>query len=119
MNQASTPKTNINALQNVSYRCAALHSYSLKLAGERNYRYDEIIGRRDWMKALSWIILFVGIVSIFGCDRNIDSLEVTATAYTSSTDETNANPSLAAWGDTLKPGMKAISVSEDLIKKGY
>jgi 3D (Asp-Asp-Asp) domain-containing protein len=70
------------------------------------------------MKVLSWFMLFVGIMSIIGCDRNITSLEVTATAYTSSIDETNSNPSLAAWGDTLRPGMKAISVSEDLIKKG-
>ncbi len=70
------------------------------------------------MRVLSCFILFVGIMSIIGCDRNINSLEVTATAYTSSIDETDSTPSLAAWGDTLRPGMKAISVSRDLIKKG-
>ncbi len=70
------------------------------------------------MRVLSCFILFVGIMSIIGCDRNINSLEVTATAYTSSVDETDSTPSLAAWGDTLRPGMKAISVSRDLIKKG-
>src|SRR5690606_22973291 len=29
-----------------------------------------------------------------------------------------ADPSLAAWGDTLVPGMKAIAVSRDLIEAG-
>jgi len=70
------------------------------------------------MRILSCFILFVGIMSIIGCDRNVNSLEVTATAYTSSIDETDSTPSLAAWGDTLRPGMKAIAVSRDLIKKG-
>ena len=46
------------------------------------------------------------------------SLEVTASAYTSTVGETDKTPSLAAWGDTLKPGMKAIAVSRDLIKMG-
>lgn len=46
------------------------------------------------------------------------SLEVTATAYTSNANETDSTPSLTAWGDKLKPGMKAIAVSRDLIKMG-
>ncbi len=47
------------------------------------------------------------------------SLEVTATAYTTRPEETkNYAPGITAWGDTLKPGMKAIAVSRDLIKKG-
>lgn len=46
------------------------------------------------------------------------SLEVTATAYNSLSSQTDANPSIAAWGDTLKPGMKCIAVSRDLISMG-
>ena len=46
------------------------------------------------------------------------TLEVTARAYNSIKNQTNANPSLTAWGDTLKPGMKAIAVSRDLIEMG-
>lgn len=46
------------------------------------------------------------------------SLEVTATAYTSNADETDNTPSVTAWGDKLKPGMKVIAVSRDLIKMG-
>lgn len=47
-----------------------------------------------------------------------NTLEVVATAYTSSPGETDSNPTLAAWGDELKPGMKAIAVSRDLIELG-
>ncbi|WP_264875368.1 3D domain-containing protein [Vibrio agarivorans] len=46
------------------------------------------------------------------------SLVVKASAYTSHVKETNANPNIAAWGDTLKPGMKVIAVSRDLLELG-
>ena len=65
----------------------------------------------------SVIILFV-IISLLGCDRKTKSLEVTATAYTSSANETDSSPAIAAWGDTLKPGMKIIAVSKDLLEMG-
>lgn len=45
-------------------------------------------------------------------------LEVTATAYNSLAGQTYGHPSEAAWGDTLKPGMKAIAVSRDLLDSG-
>ncbi|ULG69389.1 3D domain-containing protein [Marinobacterium sediminicola] len=41
-----------------------------------------------------------------------------ASAYNSVEAQTNDNPTLAAWGDTLKPGMKAVAVSRDLIREG-
>ena len=48
-----------------------------------------------------------------------DSLIVSATAYNSVKSQTGAgNPKITAWGDTLKPGIKVIAVSRDLIKKG-
>ena len=48
-----------------------------------------------------------------------DSLEVTASAYNSLSWQTaGGNPSITAWGDTLKTGLKAIAVSRDLIEKG-
>ncbi|MEM7485088.1 MAG: hypothetical protein AAF348_07750 [Bacteroidota bacterium] len=47
------------------------------------------------------------------------TIEVTASAYNSvSWQTTNTNPSIAAWGDTLIPGMKSIAVSRDLLKLG-
>tara|TARA_R110002051_G_scaffold250747_2_gene310091 strand:+ start:9191 stop:9652 length:462 start_codon:yes stop_codon:yes gene_type:complete len=47
------------------------------------------------------------------------SLKVTVTAYNSLPSQTTAiNPSIAAWGDTLRPGMKVIAVSRDLMRNG-
>lgn len=45
-------------------------------------------------------------------------LQVTATAYNSLSGQTSGNPVEGAWGDTLKPGMKAIAVSRDLLDSG-
>lgn len=59
------------------------------------------------------IVLFLS-----SCSQPTNSIEITATAYTSTASETDSTPSLTAWGDTLKPGMKAIAVSRDLIKMG-
>jgi len=42
-------------------------------------------------------------------------LRVIATAYTSHAAQTDSTPDIAAWGDRLKPGMKAIAVSRDLL----
>ncbi|WP_367270023.1 3D domain-containing protein [Salinisphaera sp.] len=46
------------------------------------------------------------------------SINVVASAYNSLPAQTSAEPTVAAWGDRLKPGMNAIAVSRDLIKKG-
>ena len=47
------------------------------------------------------------------------SQTVTISAYNSVVAQTKkGNPALTAWGDILKPGMKAIAVSRDMIKKG-
>jgi 3D (Asp-Asp-Asp) domain-containing protein len=46
------------------------------------------------------------------------SLWVTASAYTSHPGETDDTPQLAAWGDRLGPGTRAIAVSPDLLERG-
>ncbi len=51
-------------------------------------------------------------------DIQYKQLEVTATAYNSNWNQTIGHPSEAAWGDTLKPGMKVIAVSRDLLDSG-
>lgn len=46
-------------------------------------------------------------------------IEVTATAYNSLPAQTTATDhDLAAWGDRLRPGMRAIAVSRDLLAEG-
>ena len=73
-------------------------------------------------KCLFWL----GVCCLWGVETrandievlDLNTLEVTATAYNSVRSQTDDTPSLTAWGYTLKPGMKVIAVSHDLIKKG-
>ena len=44
-------------------------------------------------------------------------LRVTATAYSSHKSQTDSTPFLAAWNNRLRPGMKIIAVSRDLLTK--
>ncbi|MEA3302379.1 MAG: hypothetical protein U9Q75_03785 [Pseudomonadota bacterium] len=46
------------------------------------------------------------------------TMMVTASAYNSLRGQTSGNPTIAAWGDKLRPGMKSIAVSRDLQKMG-
>jgi hypothetical protein len=41
---------------------------------------------------------------------------VTATAYNSLSYQTDSNPYITAFGDSLKPGLKYIAVSRDLYR---
>lgn len=58
--------------------------------------------------------------ALFSCQSNEPkTMKVLATAYNSLPAQTHhLHPSITAWGDTLKPGMKAIAVSRDLIDTG-
>ncbi|MHC4269441.1 MAG: 3D domain-containing protein [Planctomycetota bacterium] len=64
------------------------------------------------------LICFVFLSFISGCGSGQNTVEVIATAFNSVSNQTNKNPTIMAWGDTLKPGMKAIAVSRDLIDLG-
>ncbi len=46
------------------------------------------------------------------------TMVVRATAYNSTPAQTSGDPSIAAWGDRLIPGMRAIAVSRDLLDAG-
>jgi len=46
-----------------------------------------------------------------------NKLRVLATAYTSHRSQTDSTPFLAAWNNRIRPGMKIIAVSRDLIRK--
>ena len=66
------------------------------------------------------IALLLAALPTAGCETGEwRSLEVTASAYTLRPQETkDYAPGVAAWGDELEPGMKAIAVSRDLIPMG-
>lgn len=83
------------------------------------------------LNSLNLILLVVFLYAIFGfsaCESKSkkkkipkaawQTLTVNATAYNSTSSQTVGNPTITAWGDTLKPGMKVIAVSRDLIRKG-
>ncbi len=65
-------------------------------------------------------IIIVVLFFLLKCksEPSYKELEVTATAYNSVAWQTQGNPFITAWGDTLKPGMKVIAVSRDLIDSG-
>lgn len=65
------------------------------------------------------LALCVLLVAAAACNHaGPQELEVTATAYNSLAAQTSGDPTLAAWGDRLVPGMKSIAVSRDLIELG-
>ncbi|UWX56541.1 3D domain-containing protein [Maribacter litopenaei] len=75
------------------------------------------------MYRLLWILMSFSFISC--SDRvkedNYDwiPMTVTATAYNSFPGQTSyEHPEITAWGDSIKPGLKWIAVSRDLIRKG-
>jgi len=67
-------------------------------------------------------ILIIVLTCLLNCNGNKDcvskTLEVTATAYNSLAYQTNSNPHITAFGDSLKPGLNYIAVSRDLLGMG-
>ncbi|MFP4620662.1 MAG: 3D domain-containing protein [Bacteroidales bacterium] len=79
------------------------------------------ITKRHHYTGVFYLMLTVLISGAFvscGPEYKEHQLEVTATAYNSHKNQTLGNPRIAAWGDTLKPGIKAIAVSRDLLDSG-
>lgn len=72
------------------------------------------------MKALRYGLLL--LVLMQGCKAEEEyvwkSLDVKASAYNSVPSQTDAEPFIGAWGDTLSTREKSIAVSRDLIPMG-
>ncbi len=69
-------------------------------------------------------LFLIVIVLFITCEKKVPDkyiwkeITVKATAYNSLAYQTSSNPAIAAWGDSLKPRMKCIAVSRDLLKLG-
>ncbi|MGB5417411.1 3D domain-containing protein [Algibacter sp.] len=72
-------------------------------------------------------LLFLFVLMLFNCknaDEKLaenyiwDSMHVTSTAYNSLEYQTDSDPHITAFGDSLKPGLKYIAVSRDLRRLG-
>jgi 3D (Asp-Asp-Asp) domain-containing protein len=68
--------------------------------------------------AFSFVV--VALVFAAGCGEwgQRRTMEVSASAYNSVPEQTDSDPTTAAWGDELEPGMRAIAVSRDLFEEG-
>jgi len=78
-----------------------------------------------WLSAVSLVLLSSGCATPeppIVNDRKLVGKEyvmkVTATAYTSTVGQTDSTPFLAAWNNKLKPGVKSLAVSRDLLALG-
>jgi len=70
-------------------------------------------------RPLSLASLLLLCVLVPACaSRDTRTLVVQASAYNSLPGQTQGDPNVAAWGDTLRPGMRAIAVSRDLLTLG-
>lgn len=74
---------------------------------------------RNSCRTMVWVISLL----LLSCAEKEDpyvwkSLEVTATAYNSVPSQTQGNPIIAAWGDSLKTNVRSIAVSRNLIGLG-
>jgi 3D (Asp-Asp-Asp) domain-containing protein len=64
------------------------------------------------------ILIFIMSFLFLASCTETKTMEVTATAYNSVESQTKrGDPVTTAWGDKLKPGMKAIAVSRDLLQE--
>ncbi len=83
------------------------------------FRRDAETGAGTGTSGLAGFTLLActGVVLAIGC-ADQQTMTVTATAYNSISGQTDSNPTEAAWGDELMPGMKAIAVSPDLVAAG-
>ena len=71
------------------------------------------------MKNPTYFILLLSLLFSFQSSaHSVKTLRVTASAYNSVAAQTNHHPNLTAWGVRLKPGMKAVAISRDLLHKG-
>ncbi|MEC3908152.1 hypothetical protein VOI54_14065 [Tamlana sp. 2201CG12-4] len=71
--------------------------------------------------------LIIVLILFCSCKKGVNKKEdpyswnsriVVATAYNSLAYQTSSNPHITAFGDSLKPGLKYIAVSRDLLKMG-
>ncbi|MEZ4792820.1 MAG: hypothetical protein R2783_04975 [Gelidibacter sp.] len=76
---------------------------------------------------MKFACFFVIVAIMYSCENSSpepqrryswETVRVTATAYNSTVGQTDHNPHIGAFGDSLKPGMKYIAVSKDLYRKG-
>ena len=69
-------------------------------------------------KLILIVFLILGCKEVPTTKYEWKTIKVTATVYNSTSRQTDGNPFISAFGDSLKPGMKCIAVSKDLYRLG-
>ena len=82
---------------------------------DRSAPWGEVVSM--WKFSLLAVVAGLGVACATPAPKT-HSLLVTATAYNSVRGQTQGDPTEAAWGDRLSPGMKVIAVSRDLLEMG-
>ena len=68
---------------------------------------------------IGYLVVALGAaVVLLGAMRPEQTMSVTATAYNSTSVQTDDNPNEGAWGDLITPGMQIVAVSPDLLDAG-
>ena len=70
-------------------------------------------------RSISWVsAVLLGLASSGVSANDRRWIDVDVTAYNATTAQTDESPWIAAWGDRLRPGMRAVAVSRDLLSLG-
>jgi 3D (Asp-Asp-Asp) domain-containing protein len=86
---------------------------------ESGTRVAPRFGMQRHLRSISWLCaVLLGLASSAGSASERRWLEVDVTAYNATVAQTDRTPWVAAWGDRLRPGMRAIAVSRDLLSLG-
>lgn len=73
---------------------------------------------KSYSKLTCFALLLISCKTDTAPEYTWKTLDVTATAYNSVSYQTNDNPHITAFGDSLNPGLKYIAVSRDLLALG-
>ncbi len=72
----------------------------------------------DKVEVMRSVLALCALTFVLGLSSGEQRATVTASAYNSLLAQTDGNPNEGAWGDEIKPGMKVIAVSPDLLESG-
>ena len=71
-----------------------------------------------WIASSSAVLLLLAAGVVAAKEEEEHWLDVDVTAYNATVAQTDQEPAIAAWGDELRPGMRVIAVSRDLLSLG-
>ena len=102
-----------------AFEYLSLNSQIISIHQQQHSEYREsskFNGKKEAEQMLVWLNQPFDVINKLTTSP-LKILEVEATAYTSHAAQTDSTPTIAAWGDQLKPTTRSIAVSRDLLTK--